>query len=88
MKKRSQIAEKYKWNLDDIYPNFEALNEDIKKMSTYPEILSNYKGKLKKEKCFGFPKPFLYTIFYNQLFTFFVSFPTCVFFLFFFFFVK
>lgn len=50
MKKRSQIAEKYKWNLDDIYPNFEALNEDIKKMSTYPEILSKYKGKLKKEK--------------------------------------
>ena len=50
MKKRSQIAEKYKWNLDDIYPSFEALNEDIKKMSTYPEILSKYKGKLKKEK--------------------------------------
>lgn len=50
MKKRSQIAEKYKWNLDDIYPNFEALNEDIKKMSTYPEILSKYKGKLRKEK--------------------------------------
>ena len=50
MKKRSQIADKYKWNLDDIYPNFEALTEDIKKMSTYPEILSKYKGKLRKEK--------------------------------------
>lgn len=50
MKKRNQIAEKYKWNLLDIYDSEEKLNEDIAKISTYPNILASYKGKLKKVK--------------------------------------
>ena len=50
MKKRSQIAEKYKWNLEDIYQNEEDLKRDINTVSKYPEILSGYKGKLGKVK--------------------------------------
>lgn len=50
MKKRSQIAEKYKWNLKDIYPTEDILMADIEKLKSYPEILAKYKGKLKKVK--------------------------------------
>ena len=50
MKKRSQIAEKYKWNLKDIYEDDKYLLEDIEKLRLYPEILQKYKGKLKKAK--------------------------------------
>lgn len=32
MKKRSQIAEKYKWNLKDIYESDEDLQNDIDKL--------------------------------------------------------
>lgn len=52
MKKRSQIAEKYKWNLKDIYESDEDLQKDIDKLSTYPKILGAYKGKLGKFKVF------------------------------------
>lgn len=52
MKKRSQIAEKYKWNLKDIYESDEDLQKDIDKLSTYPKILGAYKGKLGKSKVF------------------------------------
>lgn len=48
MKKRSQIEEKYTWNLKDIYSSEEDLRADIDKVAKYPEILSSYKGKLKK----------------------------------------
>lgn len=48
MKKRSQIADKYKWNLQDIYQSDDELLQDIELMKTYPEKLSKYKGKLKK----------------------------------------
>ena len=55
MKKRSQIAEKYKWNLNDIYATEEELNKDIEKIKEYPQILSSYKGKLgKKNVCLEF----------------------------------
>lgn len=55
MKKRSQIEEKYKWNLCDIYPNDELLFKDIEDLRKYPEILAGYKGKLKKiDKCLEF----------------------------------
>lgn len=52
MKKRSQISEKYKWNLKDIYESDEDLQKDIDKLSTYPKILGAYKGKLGKSKVF------------------------------------
>lgn len=48
MKKRSQIAEKYKWNLKAIYATEEELTKDIDKIKEYPKRLAHYKGKLKK----------------------------------------
>ena len=48
MKKRSQIAEKYKWNLKDIFEDEDELLKSIEKIEKYPAILSAYKGKLKK----------------------------------------
>ena len=55
MKKRSQIAEKYKWNLEDIYSDEKELLSDINDLKRYPEILASYKGKLKKaNKCYEF----------------------------------
>lgn len=55
MKKRSQIEEKYKWDLSQIYNNEDELLQDIDKLKLYPEKLANYKGKLKKvNKCLEF----------------------------------
>ena len=55
MKKRSQIEEKYKWNLKDIYAKKEDLLDDIEKLKEYPAKLSQYKGKLKKiNNCYEF----------------------------------
>lgn len=52
MKKRNQIAEKYKWNLDDIYPSIDALKEDMDRLKEFPAQLEKYKGNLgKKDKC-------------------------------------
>ncbi|MBE5736160.1 MAG: oligoendopeptidase F [Clostridiales bacterium] len=48
MKKRSQIAEKYKWDLSPIYSSCEELLQDVEKLKSYPEKLASYKGKLKK----------------------------------------
>ena len=46
MKKRSQIADKYKWNLEDTYQSVEDMKLDMEKLKSYPEKLSAYKGKL------------------------------------------
>lgn len=55
MKKRSQIDEKYKWNLRDVYESDDLLLEDIEKLKSYPEKVASYKGKLKKAgKCLEF----------------------------------
>ncbi len=55
MKKRSQIEEKYKWDLTQIYSSDDLLLADIEKLKTYPEKLSAYKGKLgKPNKCLEF----------------------------------
>lgn len=57
MKKRSQIEEKYKWNLKDIYESDELLLEDIEKLKMYPDKIASYKGKLHKaDKCLEFMK--------------------------------
>lgn len=57
MKKRSQISEKYKWNLDDIYSSIDDLKSDIEVLKGYPQKLSQYKGKLgKKDKCLEYFK--------------------------------
>ena len=55
MKKRNQIEDKYKWNLNDIYSDDEILLKDIETLKTYPDKISAYKGKLKKiNKCLEF----------------------------------
>lgn len=52
MKKRNQIPEQYKWNLDDIYPSIDELKADMERLKTFPEQFEKYKGKLgKKDKC-------------------------------------
>lgn len=57
MKKRSQIAEKYKWNLGDIYSSEEEFERDIETLKTYPKKLGEFKGKLgKKDRCLEFFK--------------------------------
>lgn len=48
MKKRSQIEEKFKWNLKDIYEDEAMLLSDIENLKSYPEKLSAFRGKLKK----------------------------------------
>ena len=55
MKKRSQIEEKYKWNLNDIFESEDLLMSSIENLKTYPDQLASYKGKLKKvNKCLEF----------------------------------
>lgn len=48
MQKRSEIEEKYKWNLKDIYNSENQILEDIENLKTYPDVLAGYKGKLNK----------------------------------------
>lgn len=50
MKQRSQIEDKYKWNLQDIYSSDELMLKDIEMLKTYPEKISSFKGKLRKAK--------------------------------------
>lgn len=57
MKKRSQIEEKYRWNLSDIYGSEKDFQEDIERLKTYPERISFFKGKLgKKDRCLEYFK--------------------------------
>ena len=57
MKKRNQIDNKYKWNLNDIYENDSKLKADIESLKVYPDKLAMYKGKLKNvKKCLEFFK--------------------------------
>lgn len=55
MKKRNQIEEKFKWKLEDIYPNENLLMADIETLKTYPNKVAGFKGKLKKvNRCLEF----------------------------------
>lgn len=45
---RSEIDDKYKWNLADIYESDEAFEKALAKAGEYPERLSAYQGKLSK----------------------------------------
>ncbi len=57
MKKRNQIAEKYKWDLTHIYDNEDKLMADIELLKGAAEVISSYKGKLHKpDKCLEFFK--------------------------------
>ena len=46
---RKDIPKEYKWNLDDIYENYEKWNEDLAKIEKIQEELVEYKGKFDNE---------------------------------------
>ena len=46
---RKDIPKEYKWNLGDIYENYEKWNEDLEKMEKIQKELIGYKGKFDKE---------------------------------------
>ena len=46
---RKDIPKEYKWNLGDIYENYEKWNEDLAKMEKIQEELVGYKGKFDNE---------------------------------------
>ncbi len=43
---RKDVADKYKWNLADIYPTVEAWQADVDMLNTEVEKLAEFKGKL------------------------------------------
>ena len=44
--KRSEIDEKYKWAINDIYATDEKWYEDLEKLKGYIQKTASYKGKL------------------------------------------
>ena len=56
--KRSEVPEKYKWHIEDLYPSDEAFEKDLADAGKYPEILAGYAGKLCKsaESLLGYMK--------------------------------
>ena len=47
---REDIAKEYKWNLNDIYENYEKWNEDFEKIKEIEKELIGYKGSFGKEE--------------------------------------
>lgn len=50
IKDRSSIESIYKWNIDEMYNNKEAIDVDIKKVESILKEVKNYKGKLGSSK--------------------------------------
>lgn len=51
VKKRSEIPDKYKWNLEEIYSSPDKWNQDLNKvLNTYIPKFKNYQGKLSDKK--------------------------------------
>ena len=44
--KRSEIDEKFKWHINDIYPDDEAFEKELNDAGKYPDILAGYESKL------------------------------------------
>lgn len=44
--KRSEVDEKFKWHINDIYPSDEAFEKELADAGKYPDILAGYAGKL------------------------------------------
>ncbi|WP_300278054.1 oligoendopeptidase F [Peptacetobacter sp.] len=47
---RKNIEEKYKWDLEKMYPNKECIEADMKKAADLTEKIKIYKGKLSEDK--------------------------------------
>lgn len=52
LKTRDQIEAKYKWNLNDIYPSWDAWNKDLVKLKDLMNEMPKYKGQLNKPETF------------------------------------
>lgn len=52
LKERNEIDKKYKWNLEDIYKNWNEWEKDLKVLEDMMKILPSYQGKIKEEKTF------------------------------------
>lgn len=46
IKKRNEVEVKDQWDLEDMYPNMEAVEKDIENLKKYNEELVAYKGKI------------------------------------------
>ena len=47
---RKDIDDKYKWNIDLMYPSKESIEKDIEKIKSYINDIKQYKGKLAQSK--------------------------------------
>lgn len=52
LKTRDQIEAKYKWNLNDIYPSWDAWNKDLVKLKDLMNEMPKYKGQLNNPETF------------------------------------
>ena len=52
MKNREEIDKKYKWNLNDIYENWDMWESDLEKFERLTKDVGKYKGEIKKFKTF------------------------------------
>ena len=48
MKDRNTIDKKYKWNLNDIYENYDIWESDLGKFEKLTKEVSKFKGEIKK----------------------------------------
>lgn len=49
---RDEIDQKYKWNLNDIYPSWEAWESDLENLKLLMKNIQNFKGKLNNPEKF------------------------------------
>lgn len=49
LKNRDEIEQKYKWNLDDIYPNWSQWESDLNKLKGLMKQMPEYQGKISKD---------------------------------------
>ncbi len=49
LKNRADIDQKYKWNLNDIYPNWEEWNKDLKNLQTLMKEMPKFQGQINKD---------------------------------------
>ena len=47
MKDRKTIEQKYKWNLNDIYENYDMWESDLEKFEKLAKEVPKYKGQIK-----------------------------------------
>ncbi|HBT18765.1 MAG TPA: oligoendopeptidase F [Clostridiaceae bacterium] len=71
VKPRNEVDQKFKWNIEDIYPTNEAFEEELKKLKEEAPVLKKYKDQLhQKEQLLAYLKDFeTYTRILEKLYT-------------------